>query len=971
MDEIKNIIEEHKPHIIGISEANLHINAHKPSMHIEGYVVEIDNLHKVKCRSQIVIYIMSHIKYVRRTDLENTKIPNVWLEIFPVREPAYLLNVGYREWADQLQTPKEGRTMISQENRLEIMLSSWTKAAEEEKTLVIVGDWNVNMLPWINQDQTTSKPLLEMIQQAAADNNLTLLTRRATRAQGADEHSALDVIFTNSAEIISQIEYYPSSSDHQMIKCKIRSGPEILKQQVREARSYSKYTKEGFLELAQTIPTDHLLKSKDPDYVAKELTGMTNWILDKIAPYRKKVNRINHAPHLTPLTKELMKERNLLKEKANNSKDPDDRTAYKRVRNKIVRQVRRDKKEWTQNKIDGKINTSKQLWAVVNKINDKKAQNTIGEIITTKGIISDKTDIANHLNQFFNDKDIKIKAGLTPPPEPYVKILGQIPSSVPPMRMLEILPQQLDTYVKELKNSGANGVDSIPASVFKDAYSIWSEETLHMVNLSLCLGIFPQSLKTTKILPSVKNGKDPKRAESYRPISSLNMLAKILERAGFDQLLNHCNLHGIISEDQHGGRSQHSTTTCLLELEEAIQLSKANKLSSAQMGIDLSSAYNLCNLAIMEQQIRLAGADFLSSQWIMSFLSNRNQLVEIEGKSSATIKSLNMGLCQGGRSSGILFAIYTNSLPSCASVSNHNIKGKAVCIKQFVDDTNALISAGNSSELAHLIQHTYDLLEAQLQNLEMAINGEKTQLMLISPGLESEHISLMAGGAVIKHQASMKILGFTFADNRQMDQHLWKGEQNMIRSIRQKVSMLRVIKPFTSPSQLAYISNMVINSTISYAAPLWATTNTTNIEKIQAAQLKAARQIAWQKRTKYATITHRQDILHTLGWLNVTQIVNRAITTLVKKATINEASAGINSMFTINIKPNARIAQKFKTTTANTRKRTGRNFLDLGKSLFNDIPVELRDPMTRNFKFKRGFKIYTNEHHHLPYHLLA
>ena len=144
------------------------------------------------------------------------------------------------------------------------------------------------------------------------------------------------------------------------------------------------------------------------------------------------------------------------------------------------------------------------------------------------------------------------------------------------------------------------------------------------------------------------------------------MLAKLVERAGIDQLQEHCDTHMIISPEQHGGRKLHSTTSCLIELQEEFLQAKDKGLKCALMAIDLSAAYDLCCHNTLDQQIRLTGADNLVRKWTNSFLSQRKQMVEINGTLSDTTDSLNLGLCQGSRSSGTLFAIYTNELPKAA-----------------------------------------------------------------------------------------------------------------------------------------------------------------------------------------------------------------------------------------------------------------------------------------------------------------
>ena len=549
------------------------------------------------------------------------------------------------------------------------------------------------------------------------------------------------------------------------------------------------------------------------------------------------------------------------------------------------------------------------------------------------------------MNSFFKTKILNLKAGLKKPPEPYIEQLKRKANTFEQLSFMEITAEKLDLYIQELKNSGANGSDTIPAFVMKDAHQIWHKEILHLLNLSLCTGIFPDCLKITKILPSVKRGKPANLPSSYRPISSLNMLAKILERAGFDQLQQHCDRNQIICEDQHGGRAKHSTTTCLIETQECIQEAKDKKLKSALMAIDLSAAYDLCSHDVLDQQLRLCGTDQHARGWILSFLGNRTQFVEVEGTRSTSSQALGMGLCQGGRSSGILFAIHTNQLPSsaktCSPAKSPRANQHKVSIKQFVDDTNAIISAKSTKQLGKMIQMTYNLLEKHLTLLGMAINGDKTQLMLINPDLESTQVELKAGGISITHQHTLKVLGYTFSEDLKTDEYIWRGKDNLLSSIRKKVSMLRVLKPYMEKGILTNTANMLINSQITYLAPLWNLASRGNKNKVQTAQIKAARQLTWTKGAHNVQKSHRQDLLTSLGWMNIDQILNQATIQLVKKAATNQSSAAINRMFNMHDGTTKRPKYKCLIFTADTKKRNAHNILDIGKAAFNQLAPEL------------------------------
>ena len=117
-DDILTIINDHKPHILGIGEACLNKTSYLPAITIEGYKVEYDQLLEMNLKSQVVVYIKDSVKYVRRKNLEPVGMACLWLEICRYNEPNFLVCVTYREWTDQTMTQQDGRYMPNQIDRL-------------------------------------------------------------------------------------------------------------------------------------------------------------------------------------------------------------------------------------------------------------------------------------------------------------------------------------------------------------------------------------------------------------------------------------------------------------------------------------------------------------------------------------------------------------------------------------------------------------------------------------------------------------------------------------------------------------------------------------------------------------------------------------------------------------------------------------------------------------------------------------
>ena len=191
---------------------------------------------------------------------------------------------------------------------------------------------------------------------------------------------------------------------------------------------------------------------------------------------------------------------------------------------------------------------------------------------------------------------------------------------------------QLDANIRKMKKTPASGYDSISGLVLSDIYDSIKQVILHLINLSLCTGVFPQVFKITKIIPVLKNGKDPTIPSSYRPVSNLSTLGKLVEQATMQQVKLHIKTHNLTNKDQHGGRGGHSTTTCVVELLEDIKTAQENRLKTALVAIDLSAAFDMCNHKILLEKCRLLALDSPTMKWLSSFFAARQQVVEIAGK---------------------------------------------------------------------------------------------------------------------------------------------------------------------------------------------------------------------------------------------------------------------------------------------------------------------------------------------------
>ena len=191
--------------------------------------------------------------------------------------------------------------------------------------------------------------------------------------------------------------------------------------------------------------------------------------------------------------------------------------------------------------------------------------------------------------------------------------------------ILELKPiSKLETLkiIMKMGNSTSSGNNIIDSLAIKHGAEVLHDPITHVVNCSIQSSTFASKWKIGKLLPLHK-GKglsihDPK---SYRPISMLPILGKIMERAIQAQMMTFMEESGQINdENHHSYRKLHSTTTTMLQISDTIfKGCDENKIATV-VTLDQSSAFDVINHDNLKQKLVLYNFGDSAMKWIDSYL---------------------------------------------------------------------------------------------------------------------------------------------------------------------------------------------------------------------------------------------------------------------------------------------------------------------------------------------------------------
>ena len=505
-------------------------------------------------------------------------------------------------------------------------------------------------------------------------------------------------------------------------------------------------------------------------------------------------------------------------------------------------------------------------------------------------------------------------------------------------------------------NSKSCHLDPIPTVLLKKILPELLPTIHHIVNASLSTMTMPDQLKIATVTPIIKKSNaDPEDFKSFRPVSNLPYLGKVIEKLVINQIDQHLEDNDLVEPMQSAYRKNHSTETALLKIHNDILLSLDRKRCVYLVLLDLSAAFDTIDHDIFLKRMEIEnGIIGEPKQWLISYFTNRQQAVVINGTTSDNIK-LNTGFPQGSYIGPSGFKSYTRPLSSIA-------KKHGIDIHLYADDTQLYtdFEADQADQTLERLEGCIEEIKRWMAMNFLKLNDSKTEFMILGSAHHLSKIgskSLQIGTEVISPSKSARNIGAVLDQSMTMDEQVKSVCNSCYSQLRQIHHIRRCLTREATETLIhSFISSRLDNlNALLYGIP------NSMILRLQYVQNCAARIVLQLKKFDHITAALKE-----LHWLPIESRITYKILMLTHKAIHGKSPKYICELIKLrNSHRTPRSAHEYKLDNRlflpRSHKYGDRAFIVSAPRLWNNLPTEIRKLGFTNKNtdsFKRNLKTH-------------
>ena len=524
---------------------------------------------------------------------------------------------------------------------------------------------------------------------------------------------------------------------------------------------------------------------------------------------------------------------------------------YKLYRLRLKKLIKLSKKNYYSRKFEKVKGNSKKTWELINELRGKSKSNIKASFMIDGKLVADKREIANEFNTFFSSIAKKVNAKVysstlnSPVSSTCDRFRKHLDKNMSPMGSMFMSPCSRDEVAKIIRDLENGKASDISIPLLKNFAPLILDYLILFFNQFIDKGIFPRVLKRGSITPIYKKG-DSRFLDNYRPVSTIPIFGKILEKIMYSRLYSYLISKQIISENQFGFRSQHSTGHAVNYSVNHILQQLGLQKHVIGIFIDLSKAFDTISHSKLLYKLQFYGVRGKSIDMIKSYLSFRTQKTKFQGTFSED-SEIEYGVPQGSVLGPLLFITYINDIVNASRESQ---------FVMFADDTNIFVSADTENEVYeaanNVLQNVYDFMYDNLLHM----NTTKSCYMYFAPNIKKNEglccartrplgteNTIKLCGNKLKRVNKVRFLGVIIDDNLTWDAHIDYLES----LLNSKIILIKRIRRYIPEAEYSKIYEALFVSHLTYCISSWGGIPMYKLSKIFSIQKRCVRLLFGEK----------------------------------------------------------------------------------------------------------------------------
>lgn len=378
------------------------------------------------------------------------------------------------------------------------------------------------------------------------------------------------------------------------------------------------------------------------------------------------------------------------------------------------------------------------------------------------------------------------------------------------------------------------GLDEINNQMMKQLPSIAIVFLTNIYNSCLKLQYFPSSWKTAKVVPIPKPGKPLNRPDSYRPISLLSSLGKLLEKIIKIKIEIFIGSKNILPNEQFGFRNSHSTIHQVKRITNDVKEGFNSGKSAALVLLDVEKAFDsVWHRGLVYKLINFEFPLYII-KFVRNFLNNRYFCVAIDNVFSDLLE-IPAGVPQGSVLGPTLYNIFCADMPRPSTGQ----------LAAFADDLAIYYSHELSQNILTELQCSLNALEDYYFKWKIKLNSDKTQAIFFSRKRKPCYLpnsNLTLSGATINWSDNVKYLGIYLDKKLTFNTHISNTIEKVNKYKKNLYPLINRNSTLSNHNKIL-IFKVIFQAILLYGCPVWGLCAKSHLRKLQISQNKILKMI--------------------------------------------------------------------------------------------------------------------------------